>query len=113
MTAHVTTNLTSILANIQGQKTNIEANLAAATAASLAVDAEAQNAIDILLARYGDVQVIGKIIGAQLALGQLKAASHEVAVLEASLKAALDDSNFVARVVQQMSADTIREAANS
>lgn len=113
MSKHITSNIESILTNIAGQKANIEANLAAATEAALVHDDGVQNAINILVDRYQDVQAIGKIIGAQMALEKLRVASGEVAVLEAALKAAIDDTHFVAKIQQQMTADVIREAANS
>ncbi len=113
MSHQVNKSLEAILANIQGQQANIDSNLAAASAAVLGVEEDTQAAIDLLLARYGDVQVIGKIIGAQLAIAQLKTASYEVKVLEASIKAALDSEHFVSKITQAMSAQVIRDAATS
>jgi hypothetical protein len=111
MSTHVQSNIASILTNIQGQKANIEANLAAASQAALVVEADIQAAIDLLVERYTDVQVIGKIIGAQMALKQLEAASKEVAVLEHALTVAAEDKAFVAKIVQSMNAQLIRENA--
>lgn len=107
------TSLVAVLGSVEEQKKQLWVGIGQLEVQALAGDSDVDDAIDLLIRKIGDVKAIGQIIGARLQLSQLKKMDAEIDVLIAALKVSVNDDAIVTKIVQQISADTIREAANS
>lgn len=106
--------LNTVLANIKLNRDQIATQLVASTKALGDATPEVLSAIDLLIETYGpNVQVIGQTVGAKLQIQQLEKTSVEINALIAGLEIVVNDTDADAKLTQQMSADIIREAANS
>lgn len=105
--------LTAVLASVVEQKKQLWVGIGQLEVQARAEDSDVDGAIDLLIEKIGDVKVIGQIIGARLQLSQLKKMDAEIEVLIAALKVSVNDDAIVTKIVQQITADVLREKATN
>ena len=97
-------NLNSVLMNVQSQAKTMEVARAQAEIVGRTVSPEVQAAIDVLIKAFPEnpVQVIGRLIGAQLQLVSLDKTQIEVNVLVAGLQTLIAKEELLSEVGTQM-----------
>ena len=94
--------LNTVLGNLTMNREQIQKAIEAAREVVAGIDPDVEDAITLLIRKVGDVQTVGKMVGAQMQIDQLDRTKAELEVLVAAVLVILKSDNLVGRMDESL-----------